>query len=182
MTISCKSDILCHNHQCPYDQWLVHVSKVKQLNKNQIRTIQKSRIVETESDSKSNSSLKSFKKCKSHSHKLHEECNNTSNIPDKTLLSTFFPGRWLKLCQTRSKKNESSFPDHIRIPADPRAPHAFTMNVVTPSAKTKKNCLSQVIIFHEQTCMLSLKYLLPTNWILKHISPFFSLPVWCSFS
>jgi len=151
MTISCKSDILCHNHQCPYDQWLVHVSKVKQLNKNQIRTIQKSRIVETESDSKSNSSLKSFKKCKSHSHKTHEECNNTSNIPDKTLLSTFFPGRWLKLCQTRSKKNESSFPDHIRIPADPRAPHAFTMNVVTPSAKTKKNCLSQpacvVLIF-----------------------------------
>ena len=114
MIISCKPDILCHNPRCPYDQWLLHASKKKQLNKTKYKTIQGTRIVKMGSVLNSKSTLDNYK--------MH---------------------KWLKQGQQKSKNIKRSFPEHIRIPADPRAPHAFTLNVVT-CAKSKKKRLKQV--------------------------------------
>jgi hypothetical protein len=141
MTIQWKPDLLCHNPQCLYDQWLVHSSTKKQSNNSQIRTIQNTKIVRSQSES----SLENETKCVYINYIMSNVFINSSNLSENSHWSTLSPYSWLKRILTRSKNFQSSDPEHIRIPADPRAPHAFTLNVVARHAKTKTNCLNQVI-------------------------------------
>ena len=51
------------------------------------------------------------------------------------------------LLKLSTKTTTKSLSENIRIPVDPSAPYAFTLNTVSPHHKQKKNCLNQVSCF-----------------------------------
>ena len=53
----------------------------------------------------------------------------------------------LKFAKINNLASSSSSPLPFRIPADPRAPEAFTLNITTTRNKSKRRCLTQVTVF-----------------------------------
>ena len=85
-----------------------------------------------------------FKKSENYTRIQQNSSMNSQNSSQESPVKNISPYTLLKLS---TKTTTKSLSENIRIPVDPSAPYAFTLNTVSPHHKQKKNCLNQVSCF-----------------------------------